>query len=464
MNIRTSLLTSAALGVIIAVSAGAAAEAKTAHHQARPVSDQAAQIQALKEQVEALTQRIEADEVSRQAAQAAAYSATQAAQAQAAQAQAQAQAAQAAADAQSAQIKTIPTQVNTAVAALPKPKLGWWGDTSISGRSYMDLTSISQKQDGVKPAGSPNGVNFDIKRFYISIDHKFNDVFSADITTDFNYDSGPAAATQLYIKKAYLQAKLSDAMIIRLGSADLPWVPFVEDTYGYRYVENVMVDRDKFGTSADWGAHVLGSVPMGGMKLSYAFSAINGGGYKKPGFIAGVNRTKDMDFEGRVSLNAGPFVGAVGGYSGKLGNAVEGTPTFHTAQRFDALVAYVDPRIRIGGEYFKASDWSDVKQANPALTNDSEGWSAFGSFKFTPMFSVFGRYDWVKPKQDTAPTFKDNYFNVGLTYSPAKIVDFSLVYKRDKVDNGLLSTQNGTIGGVHEGTYDEIGLFTQFRW
>ncbi len=159
----------------------------------------------------------------------------------------------------------------------------------------------------------------------------------------------------------------------------------------------------------------------------------------------------------------------MGGYSGKLGNAVQGVATFHTAQRFDALVAYVDPRIRIGGEYFKASDWNDVKQANPALTNDSEGWSAFGSFKFLPQFSVFGRYDWVKPKATTSTGFKDNYYNVGVAFSPVKIVDLGIVYKHDSVDNAsgavqLLSTQNGSIGGLHNGTYDEIGLFTQLRW
>jgi hypothetical protein len=64
---------------------------------------------------------------------------------------------------------------------------------------------------------------------------------------------------------------------------------------------------------------------------------------------------------------------------------------------------------------------------------------------------------------------KDNYFNVGISYSPAKIVDFALVYKRDKADNGFLSTSNGTIGGLAQalgsnGTYDEIGLFGQVRW
>ena len=32
----------------------------------------------------------------------------------------------------------------------------------------------------------------------------------------------------------------------------------MEGVYGYRYVENTLVDRIKFGNSADWGVHVLG--------------------------------------------------------------------------------------------------------------------------------------------------------------------------------------------------------------
>ena len=31
-------------------------------------------------------------------------------------------------------------------------------------------------------------------------------------------------------------------------------------------------------------------------------------------------------------------------------------------------------------------------------------------------------------------------------------------------DNGFRSTSNGTIGGINDGTYDEIGLFTQYSW
>ncbi|MEI9965556.1 MAG: hypothetical protein WDM92_13695 [Caulobacteraceae bacterium] len=90
-----------------------------------------------------------------------------------------------------------------------------------------------------------------------------------------------------------------------------------------------------------------------------------------------------------------------------------------------------------------------MTQANPALTNTTEGYSAFGSFKFNSQFGVFGRYDWVKPRRDTSPNMNDNYFNVGISYSPAKIVDFALVYKRDKIDSGAWGTSNGVIGMRH---------------
>ena len=459
MRHTPSLLGGAALSALLTVCVAMPAQAKPTRHHAAAASSgaEAQEIRELREEVGLLTARLNSQDAAAQQTKADAAQAKADAQAAAVQVQAvQAQA--------SDEIRRIPADVQTAVAAIPKPKPGWEGSTSVSGRVYMDLSNISMKSNGVTPAGAPTGTNFDIKRFYFGIDHKFNNTFSANVTTDFNYDSGPAGATQLYIKKAYLQAKLNDAFVVRLGSADLPWVPFVEDIYGYRYVENVMIDRTKFGTSADWGAHVSGKLPAGGVTINYAFSAVNGMGYKKPGFIAGVNRSQSMDFEGRVSATANGFTVAVGGYEGKLGNAVQGTATFHDATRFDALAAYVNKRFRIGGEYFYANDWADVKQANPLLVNSTEGFSGFGSFKVTDKVAVFGRYDWVKPKRNTAPTLNNNYFNVGVSYEPTAIVDLALLYKREKVDNGTLATQNGTIGGTIDGTYDEVGLFTQVRW
>jgi hypothetical protein len=170
-----------------------------------------------------------------------------------------------------------------------------------------------------------------------------------------------------------------------------------------------------------------------------------------------------------VNVTFSHFTVAAGGYDGKLGKAVVGTPTFHTAERFDALGAYADDHFRVGVEYMWAKYYSDILQSNPAKTNTSEGISAFGSWFFTPKFSIFGRYDWLKPQEDTKSSYHSNYYNVGLSYKPIGPLDFALVYKHDNVINGLLSTANGSIGTLHangigSGDYDEVGIFTQVKF
>ncbi len=329
--------------------------------------------------------------------------------------------------------------------------------TTLGGKAYIDFTHIDQKSDGTKV--SPTGFGVDVKRFYVVIDHTFTDMWSADLTTDFNYVSGDGE-TQFFVKKAYVQAKLSDAARLRAGSADLPWVPFVEDLYGYRYVENSLIDRLKFGTSADWGLHAGGKLANG--MVNYAVSAINGNGYKNP------SRSKTVDISGRIGIE--PIEGlnlAAGYYSGKLGQDTQGGPATRTASRWDMVAAYVNPMYRVGAEYFSAEDWKSgsynaVLSANPS--EKADGYSLWGSVSPMEKVSLFARYDHAKPNKDTIPSLKDTYYNAGVSYQAYKNVDFALVYKHEKVDNGSLSTSNGTIGGTNDGSYNEIGVWTQVKF
>jgi hypothetical protein len=342
----------------------------------------------------------------------------------------------------------------------PPAPSGWWSNTSVSGRMYFDLSNIDHESNGAKTGNADNGTNFDIKRFYVGIDHVFSPVFMGDITTDVTYD-GATGASQIFIKKAFLQAKLDPALTIRLGSADLPWIPYAEGVYGYRYLENTLIDRTKFGTSADWGVHLLGS--LFDNIVSYDFAAVNGGGYKKIPVGGGANRFKQFDFEGRISAAYDGFNVGIGGYTGKLGVGY-GTSTFHTANRFDALAAYVADGLRLGVEYFSANDFSTALVTANAPGDSAHGISGFGSYYFLPEWAVFGRYDSVDPNTKVTPLKHDDYYTLGLTWSPTKIVDFSLAYKHDTVGHGTLSTSNGTIGGSTSGSYSEIGLFGDFQW
>ena len=147
------------------------------------------------------------------------------------------------------------------------------GTTTVGGTMFTDLTDLSQTTNGVDTSAQGYGV--DVKRFYLVVDHGFDDIWSADLTTDFNYVKADSE-TQLFVKKAFVQAKLDNSAVFRLGSADMPWIPFDESIYGYRFVENTLIDRLKFGNSADWGVHFLGSNDW----TNYAVSAVDGGGYK----------------------------------------------------------------------------------------------------------------------------------------------------------------------------------------
>lgn len=356
-----------------------------------------------------------------------------------------------------------------AAAAAPPPAAmaksdapGWFADTKITGKAFFNVSTIDQNSTdlaGNTTDSAQQGTQAELKRFYLGVDHKFNDMFSANLTTDFRYNAnGTGKDVLVYVKKAYVQAKFSPAFVVRVGAADLPWVPFMEGLYGYRFVENTLIDRTKFGTSSDWGVHVGGTLAHG--VVSYAASAINGAGYKT------LSRSSNtIDLEGRINVNPVKEITlGVGGYVGKLGKSaanLPGSATPHQATRLNAVAAYTGKRVRAGIEYFAATNWNTV---TTPVRDKSNGWSTFASFAVTPKIGVFGRYDLVKPSRDIAPALKDHYFNVGVDYKPIPPLDFALVFKRDRANDGFISTSNGTIGGLDHGTYNEIGLFGQLAF
>jgi hypothetical protein len=311
-------------------------------------------------------------------------------------------------------------------------------ETKVGGRLYADLTSVDAKSNGVKTNAS--GYGLDVQRFYLIVDHKFDDTWSANLTTDAQYYSVASAnqpnSVEVYIKKAYIQAKISDAFIVRAGAADTPWVPFIEGVYGYRFLEKVLIDRLNFGTSADWGVNINGKPAS---MVNYSVSLLNGGGYRNP------SRSKGMDVEGRVALT--PVTGltiAAGLYNGKRGLETETVDPPNTASRIDLLVAYAAGGLRAGVEYLSAKDWNNV---NTVADDKADGFAAWASYDFSPMWGVFARADSVKLSKDLNPGRKDKYFNAGFVAHPRKNVDIAFAYKNDKVEGGTgAETKRGEVG------------------
>lgn len=306
----------------------------------------------------------------------------------------------------------------------------WADNTKVGGKMYVDFTSINTQKNGADV--DPNGFGLDVKRFYIGVDHKFDDMWSANFTTDINYLSSTGEVTPL-VKKAFVQAHWSDAANLRLGSADMPWIPFAEDVYGYRFVENTLIDRLHFGNSADWGAHFLGkNGPVG-----YAVSVVNGGGYKNP------SRSKGMDVEARVGFQSNGLTVAVGGYSGKRGMDTEATPAQQTASRLDLIAGYKTSMFNVGLEYFSADNWNNVTSP---ITDKADGYSLFGNVNVTPDVAVFARYDSAKPKKDSDASLKDTYYNAGVSFKSNSNIIWAIAYKSDKLADNTNETKDNEIG------------------
>lgn len=316
-------------------------------------------------------------------------------------------------------------------------------NTQLSGKMFFDMTNIDQTSRGVKTNAS--GTGFDVKRFYLGVTHKFNDIWSANLTTDFQYVPSLDSAANIYVKKAYLQGKFSDAFVFRAGAADLPWVPFAENYYGYRYVENTLIDRLKYGTSSDWGLHAGGDVMD--KRANYAVSVVNGGGYKNP------NRSQSMDVEARVGfVPVDGLVVAAGVYSGKLGKDVQTVTPRHTANRSDVMVAYSKDGLRLGAEYFRATNWNNVLSA---ASDQANGYSLWASYAFGAKgMAVFARYDQADLSKKLDPSLQETYYNVGLEFPITKGIKLATVYK----DTARKNATNVNLKTREFGVWGEVGF------
>jgi hypothetical protein len=340
------------------------------------------------------------------------------------------------------QATTVSAASDKRFAALEKAV----NNTTVGGKMYVDFSNISQKNSDTGKTDA-SGTGIDVKRFYLGVTHQFDDIWSANITTDFNY-VGSDGETNLFVKKAYVQGKFNDAAVFRAGSADMPWIPFVENYYGFRYVENTLTDRLHYANSADWGLHLGGDVGAG-KNFNYAVSVVNGNGYKNP------SRGKGVDVEGRVGFV--PFenmIVAVGGYSGHLGKETQNVSATNTAQRGDLMVAYAGKTFRAGAEYFNAKNWGNLVLS--PVSDKADGYSLWGSVGVADNVSLFARYDNAKLSKDQDRNAKDVYYNLGVEYQVTKGFKLAGVWKHEKADRSVLEPVPAHVQNVKT---NEVGVF-----
>lgn len=320
------------------------------------------------------------------------------------------------------------------LAALAQPTEP--GSTELSGVVFANASHVDQSDDNAEP--STRGARFDLKRAYLAVEHRFTEGLSANLTTEFQYGS-ETGATDFFVKKVYLQAELSEALELRLGASDTPWIAYANSLYGNRWIDKPLVDRVGAGQSADWGVHAAGDLPGG--VVSYAVSMLDGGGHRDP------SQAGDIDIEARISAKIDDVQFGLGGYSGKLG---EGGSALRSARRLNMALAYAHKTFRVGVEVFTAKNWDNV---TTVATDRSRGYAMFAAYDLSDKINAFARYDRLKPTRASDPARTEDYVNLGLAYSPVRDVDIAMVYKRDTSESG-----------GSKDARDEVGVYAQLRF
>lgn len=315
-----------------------------------------------------------------------------------------------------------------ASTAAPAPAAKTAPRTKVSTQIFVNASDLQRRWVST----ADEGIAMDLKRFFIHVDHRFNEDWSARLTTDVQWQRN-SDPTDLFIRHAYLQRRLGKSQHVRLGNAPTPWIGYAAQRNGFRYVDPGVTSRMRLGAPADWGVH-------GGGKLgqfNYAVAAVTGAGFQKP-------RTgKRADVEARVAW--APIANlefALGGYQGTRAMDVN-TSRLHTAKRWNGMVSYVDEKLRLGAEFFYADNWTRVIQASP---DAARGWSAWSSYQLTPTVAMFSRHDHTEMSLRLNPTQEQRYSQLGMELRQSRHLRLALVGKRTDMQSVTRRAKANEIG------------------
>lgn len=307
------------------------------------------------------------------------------------------------------------------------------GDVKLSGKVFFDYSKHTA-------TGSPDETAGTINRTYISAKKKIDDVWSAAVTIDSAYDSVTSKHNNVFLKKAQLTGKFSDAVSVKLGMIGTPWIGYQDKLNGHRYISKSYVDTHKMASSADAGVGVFGKVDM----FSYDIVSINGGGY------GNTAKTEKTDLEARFGVK--PIKGLtvdLGYRSGYLGKFVA-TTAENKNTLTQLLVTYGqkgDLSYRVGANVISNKIVDDLGVAADKTVKGTELWAWVRADKFG------GYIRNESTDYDVAGSAKEKRTVVSLDYYAAKDVVLSLV-----------SDRTSDVGGTAGSDKSTTGLFSQFKF
>lgn len=242
-----------------------------------------------------------------------------------------------------------------ALAQTPAPA----PQVAVSGVVYAQY--LYQLKDS---AGAGNQNQFSVQRAYLNVIGKFADGITTRLTTDITPTGAPGASQVVRLKYAYVawQPGATGPLTYKLGLIHTPWLDWEEALWDYRMQGAMATDRNKFLTSADFGAGVDGN--WSDNAVNGQLTVVNGEGY------SGGTGDKRKDVQARVSVRVMPTddnsrVGGlrISGYAG-IGKATGGGDR----NRFMGMLSYRSKMLTLAGEFMSAKDTVSPAGGGPNAT------------------------------------------------------------------------------------------------
>lgn len=246
---------------------------------------------------------------------------------------------------------------------------------------------------------------FELTRSYFGYKYQITKNLTGKVTFDVgNPGNDSKLKNTAYVKNAMLTWKEGD-FTVDFGLIGTKIFKTQEKFWGYRYMFKSFQDEYKWASSADMGASVTYKFAEG---ISADVIVVNGEGYKKI--------QSDNNYRTGFGLTVEPLDNlVVRGYFDNYSKTddIKGLKDQNIIALFGG---YKNKDFSIGAEYNMLSNYAFTNG------NDLTGISAYGTFKASKKFKIFGRYDNLSSDNDWNESKDGQLFLAGVEYKPVKIL------------------------------------------
>jgi len=358
-----------------------------------------------------------------------------------------------------------------AEAAAPAVQRTSWTDrVTVGGRIWVSwMGDLTEGRDLYNA--------FDVGRTYLQARARLTDHFRLGLTLDAPRrvetvdgvtidDDGVATLRRTsrnldtVVKHAY--GEIVDigtkGLWLRFGMHGLPWVPYEEAQWTYRYQGTVLPDRQGYWSSTDLGVSLGYDLPSRHFAVVIAF--VNGESWSSP------ESTKHKDLHARLTVRPLASHGGLGGLeaSGAVSLGTWGDGDDQARRRFLGQLAFRHPHGAVAFTYLATSDpVARMRGRHPSLANspgdraNGAGFSAWGWFGLGAALDdldglrLMARFDRWDPDTDLDDNAHTRQI-LGASYRFNKHVEFLL---------NVELTQWQSAAGP---TVDETRLYLQSDW